>query len=56
MVFAYPGLGFDIYNAVINEDFPVLETAFLLIIISVLVANYVMDLLYYRLDPRIREV
>ncbi len=55
MVFSYPGLGFDIYNAVINEDFPVLETAFLLIIISVLVANYVMDLLYYRLDPRIRE-
>ena len=55
MVFAYPGLGYDIYNAVINEDFPVLETAFLLIIISVLIANFVMDLLYYRLDPRIRE-
>ncbi|MFG1519572.1 MAG: ABC transporter permease [Thermoplasmataceae archaeon] len=55
MVFSYPGLGFDIYNAVINEDFPVLETAFLLIIISVLVANFIMDLLYYRLDPRIRE-
>ena len=55
MVFSYPGLGFDIYNAVLNEDFPVLETSFLLIIISVLVANFVMDLLYYRLDPRIRE-
>jgi peptide/nickel transport system permease protein len=55
MVFSYPGLGFDIYNAVINEDFPVLELAFFLIIISVLVANFVMDLLYYRLDPRIRE-
>lgn len=55
MVFSYPGLGFDIYNAVLNEDFPVLETAFLLIIVSVLVANFVMDLLYYRLDPRIRE-
>ncbi len=55
MVFSYPGLGFDIYNAVINEDFPVLETAFFLIIIAVLVANFVMDLLYYRLDPRIRE-
>lgn len=55
MVFSYPGLGFDIYNAVINEDFPVLELAFFLIIISVLVANYIMDLLYYRLDPRIRE-
>lgn len=55
MVFSYPGLGFDIYNAVINEDFPVLETSFLLIIISVLVANFIMDLLYYRLDPRIRE-
>jgi peptide/nickel transport system permease protein len=56
MVFSYPGLGFDIYNAVINEDFPVLELAFFLIIISVLVANFIMDLLYYRLDPRIREI
>ncbi len=55
MVFSYPGLGFDIYNAVLNEDFPVLETSFLLIIISVLVANFIMDLAYYRLDPRIRE-
>ncbi|QRF75844.1 nickel transporter permease NikB [Thermoplasmatales archaeon] len=56
MVFSYPGLGYDIYNAVINEDFPVLETAFLLIIIAVLIANFIMDLLYYRMDPRIREV
>lgn len=55
MVFSYPGLGFDIYNAVINEDFPVLELAFFLIILSVLAANFVMDLLYYKLDPRIRE-
>ncbi|WP_297215127.1 ABC transporter permease [Thermoplasma sp.] len=55
MVFSYPGLGFDIYNAVINEDFPTLETAFLLIIIAVLIANFIMDILYYRLDPRIRD-
>lgn len=55
MVFSYPGLGFDIYQAVLNEDFPVLETAFLLIIVSVLFANFIMDMLYYRLDPRIRE-
>ncbi|MGC8663350.1 MAG: ABC transporter permease [Thermoplasmata archaeon] len=55
MVFSYPGLGYDIYNAVVNEDFPVLEASFFLVIISVLVANLVMDLLYYRLDPRIRE-
>lgn len=55
MVFAYPGLGFDIYNAVVNEDFPVIETSFFLIVISVLIANFVMDLLYYKLDPRISE-
>lgn len=51
-IFAYPGMGSLILNAVENRDFPVLEAVFLTLAITVLVANLVIDLVYLRVDPR----
>ena len=54
VVFAYPGVGYLLYNAVVNEDFPLMQALFLVITVSVLVANFAVDLLYGLLDPRAR--
>jgi peptide/nickel transport system permease protein len=55
VVFAYPGVGYLLYNAVVNEDFPLMQALFLIITISVLVANLIVDLVYGLLDPRARR-
>ncbi len=55
IVFSYPGLGYALYQAVGNEDYPMLQGTLLLIAIGVLVANFVADLVYVRLDPRARH-
>jgi peptide/nickel transport system permease protein len=55
-VFSYPGLGRLIYEAVLARDYPVLQGAFLLLAVGVIVANLVNDLLYPLLDPRVRRV
>jgi peptide/nickel transport system permease protein len=53
-VFSWPGLGSEIVEAVLNQDFPLAQAAFLLIAFIVLGANLVADILYVYLDPRIR--
>jgi peptide/nickel transport system permease protein len=53
-VFSWPGLGGAIYQAVLRRDYPMLQGAFLLIAISVILANMVADLLYSYLDPRVQ--
>jgi peptide/nickel transport system permease protein len=53
-IFGYQGIGFSLYNAVSGRDYPVLQGIFLVITISVVVANLLADVLYSRLDPRIR--
>jgi peptide/nickel transport system permease protein len=54
-VFSYPGIGLAIVEAIDQRDFPVLQGAFLLLAISVIFFNLIADLLYFRLDPRVRE-
>ena len=53
-VFSWAGVGRLIYEAVIQRDYPVLQGAFFIIAVSVVLANFVADLLYAALDPRIR--
>ena len=53
-IFGYPGLGYLIFNSIKSLDFPVIQGSILLIIVSVAVANLVMDLVYPLIDPRIR--
>lgn len=53
-VFSYPGIGFLLFNAVGNTDYPLMEGIFLVITLMVLIANLLADLCYVMLDPRIR--
>jgi peptide/nickel transport system permease protein len=52
-VFSYPGIGLATYEAVFDRDYPILQGSFLILTISVVFANFVADLLYFKLDPRI---
>jgi len=54
-VFSYPGIGNLLYIAVTNHDFPLMQALFLVITVSMLVTVFVVDLLYVRLDPRVRR-
>ncbi len=53
-VFSWPGLGMTIVEALNRRDFPVLQGAFLLIAVSVIIANLLADLAYSYLDPRVK--
>ncbi|MBE0682946.1 MAG: ABC transporter permease [Anaerolineales bacterium] len=53
-VFSWPGLGSAIYEAVVRRDFPILQGAFLLIAVAVILANLIADLTYNFLDPRVQ--
>ena len=54
-VFSWPGMGELTYEAVLRRDYPVLEACFLLFAVTVIVANFLSDILYRVLDPRVRE-
>ena len=51
IVFSYPGLGYQLLNAVRSLDYPLMQGLFLMITLAVLAANLIVDLLYVRLDP-----
>jgi ABC-type dipeptide/oligopeptide/nickel transport system permease component len=55
VVFSWPGVGSALYQAVQERDYPMLQGGFLLVTISVIVCNFIADLLYFVLDPRIAE-
>lgn len=51
-IFSYPGVGLYMFSAVGVRDYPAIQGAFLVLTISVLTVNLLVDLLYRRLDPR----
>ena len=53
-VFSWPGIGRLTYDAVMKRDYPLLQGIFLLFAVSVVVANFIVDLIYTRIDPRIK--
>jgi len=53
LVFAYPGVGYLTYEALLARDYPIIQGVFLMVAISVLVANFLIDLSYPKLDPRV---
>lgn len=55
IVFSYPGLGYQLFQAVGSKDYPLMQGIFLIITISVLVANLLADVAYLLLDPRTRK-
>ena len=54
VVFNWPGIGTLTVDALSARDYPVLQGIFLLLAVSVVVANLASDLVYSRLDPRVR--
>lgn len=53
-VFSWPGLGSAVFEAVERRDYPVLQGAFILIAVAVIIANLLADLTYSYLDPRVQ--
>jgi peptide/nickel transport system permease protein len=53
-VFNYPGLGYELYNAVQNTDYPLMQALFMLFTVAVLLALLVCDFAIAVLDPRSR--
>jgi peptide/nickel transport system permease protein len=51
MVFGYPGQGYLLLQAVRAQDYPLMQGIFLSITLAVLIANWLVDLAYYWLDP-----
>lgn len=54
-VFAYPGVGRLLFDAVMYRDYPLLQGAFLIITLVIIAANFVADMVYVQLDPRLRH-
>jgi peptide/nickel transport system permease protein len=55
VVFSYPGIGSLLLSAIQNQDFFLIQGCFLFIIIGVLLANFIIDIVYVLVDPRTRR-
>jgi peptide/nickel transport system permease protein len=55
IVFNYPGIGSVLFKAAQAADYPLMQGIFLVITVTVLVANLLADVAYVFLDPRTRE-
>ncbi len=53
-VFAVPGVGYKSVEAILRRDYPVIQATTLLFAFLFIVVNLVVDILYTRLDPRVR--
>ena len=53
-VFAWPGLGYLLYESAMNRDFNTVQGIVLLISVLMVIINLLVDILYAYLDPRIR--
>jgi peptide/nickel transport system permease protein len=56
VVFSYPGIGSTLFTAIRQNDYPVIQALTMLITLGVLGANFLVDLTYGLIDPRIRAV
>lgn len=55
VVFNYPGLGNMLYQAILARDYPVIQGQLLIMTSAMLVSNFVVDLSYVLLDPRLKK-
>ncbi len=53
MIFSYPGIGLTIMNAILSQDYPVIQGCFAIIAVSVVTMNFIADLIYPLIDPRV---
>ena len=55
IVFSYPGVGYEMFNAIEATDYPLMQGILLVITFTVLAANFLADIAYVLLDPRSRR-
>ena len=53
-VFNWPGIGYTLVQAVFASDYPVLQFVFFLVAAFIIIANFLVDIIYGMLDPRIQ--
>lgn len=53
-IFSYPGLGSAMYSAVVAADYPLISACTLIITFMVLIANFLLDIIYGLIDPRVK--
>ena len=54
VVFSYPGLGTTLLNGILGQDYPLISAVTLIITFMVLLANFIIELIYGLIDPRIK--
>jgi peptide/nickel transport system permease protein len=54
IVFSYPGLGYTLLNGVMGQDYPLISASTLIITVMVLSANFIIEILYGVIDPRVK--
>jgi peptide/nickel transport system permease protein len=54
IVFSYPGVGSLLNTAISARDYPLIQGILLIVTLTVLFANFLVDIFYMRLDPRVR--
>jgi peptide/nickel transport system permease protein len=53
IIFAWPGIGREMVTALNNLDYPIVQACFFLMALTILVLNFIADLLYGLIDPRV---
>jgi peptide/nickel transport system permease protein len=53
-IFAWPGIGLALYQAIITRDFPLIQAGILILGTTVVLINLLVELMYRVLNPRIR--
>jgi len=54
VVYNYPGLGNILYQAILARDYPVIQGQLLIMTATMLIANFIVDVSYVLLDPRLK--
>ena len=55
VVFNYPGLGYTLFQGITARDYPLIQGQLLIMTLAMLTANFIADVLYVALDPRLRK-
>ncbi len=54
IIFSYPGFGYTLLNGILGQDYPLVSGATMIITVMVLTANFLLEILYGFIDPRIK--
>lgn len=54
-VFSWPGIGMTLVSSVMDRDFPLIQFGVVFLSSIVILTNYILDILYMIVDPRIEK-